>query len=464
MNATPDAVLLSTYELGHQPFGLASPAAWLRQAGAVVTCTDLAVDALDESAVRAARLIGLYTPMHTATRLAAEILPRLRRLNPDAVICCYGLYAPINEAQLRACGADHLIGGEFETTLVELYQSATDGPPASAGVELIKQAFVTPDRDGLPALDRYAHLIGADGTKRIAGYTEATRGCKHKCRHCPIVPVYDGRFFVVQSETVLDDIAAQVAAGARHISFGDPDFFNGVGHALPLVAALHRAFPDVTYDVTIKISHLLKHQAALPRLVDTGCLFVTTAAESVDDQILAVLDKGHDREDFIAAVTLGRDAGLTLAPTFIPFTPWTTVEGYIDLLALIGRLGLVSNVAPVQLAIRLLLPTGSLLLDRAELAPHLGAYDPAALGFDWSYGDHRMAALETTVCGIVGNAADGHDQRPRIFHALWEAAHDAAGVSTPRLDVKAANAMPVPRMSEPWYCCAEPTASQLARV
>jgi len=35
-------VLISTYELGRQPFGLASPAAWLRADGHQVTCADLA--------------------------------------------------------------------------------------------------------------------------------------------------------------------------------------------------------------------------------------------------------------------------------------------------------------------------------------------------------------------------------------------------------------------------------------
>src|SRR5688572_24560436 len=113
-------VLISTYELGHQPFGLASPAAWLRESGAQVTCLDLAVEGLDESAIAAADLVAFYVPMHTATRLAARLLPRVQQLTPHAHLCCYGLYAPVNAEYLRGLGAGTILGGEFEEGLVAL--------------------------------------------------------------------------------------------------------------------------------------------------------------------------------------------------------------------------------------------------------------------------------------------------------------------------------------------------------
>ena len=48
---------------------------------------------------------------------------------------------------------------------------------------------------------------------------------------------------MVQREIVLADIRQQVAAGAQHITFGDPDFFNGPGHAIAIVEALARGIP-----------------------------------------------------------------------------------------------------------------------------------------------------------------------------------------------------------------------------
>ncbi len=149
-------VLLSTYELGHQPFGLASPAAWLGEAGAQVRCIDLAVEGLDEDAVSEARLIAVYLPMHTATRIAATLVPRLKALNREAHLCFYGLYAPLNEAYLRRLGAGTILGGEFETGLLSLYRRLATNGAGPAGsqseplIHLANQRFRVPDRGGLP--------------------------------------------------------------------------------------------------------------------------------------------------------------------------------------------------------------------------------------------------------------------------------------------------------------------------
>src|SRR5271154_5618251 len=247
-------LLVSTYELGHQPFGLASPAAWLAEGGHQVACADLCVASLDADAVREAGLVAFYLPMHTATRLAAKVIEKVRRLNPSAHICCYGLYAPLNESYLRSLGAATVLGGEFEPGLISLLERLQGGSNLQTEplISLDRLQFRVPLRSGLPPLEKYARLETGDGSRRT-GYTEASRGCKHLCRHCPVVPVYQGSFRVVQPDIVLADIRQQVAAGARHITFGDPDFFNGVGHAIPLVEELHRDFPGLSYDVTIKV-------------------------------------------------------------------------------------------------------------------------------------------------------------------------------------------------------------------
>ena len=194
-------------------------------------------------------------------------------------------------------------------------------------VSFERLAFEVPDRSGMPALAKYAHLVMPGDGYRVVGSTEASRGCKHLCRHCPIVPVYKGVFRIVSRDVVLEDVRRQVAVGARHISFGDPDFFNGIGHAMELVESFHREFPAISYDVTIKIEHLQRYEKHLPRLRDTGCLFVTSAVESVDNAILDLLDKGHTREDFLHVARAFRSLGMTLQPTFVPFTPWTTIHG-----------------------------------------------------------------------------------------------------------------------------------------
>src|SRR5947207_7589696 len=343
-------VLISTYELGRQPFGLASPAAWLRKRGHSVTPFDLARQSLDEAAIGQAGLIAVYLPMHTATRLAAQLIPRLRKLNPAAHLCCYGLYAPMNVEYLQALGVSTILGGEFEEGLVHLAERlAADGKaiaqPLESMISMARLQFEVPDRSGMPAMEKYAHLIVPGDGYRIVGSTEASRGCKHLCRHCPIVPVYKGLFRIVSRDVVLEDIRRQVTAEAQHITFGDPDFFNGIRRAMELVEAFHREFPSVTYNVTIKIEHLLKYKDHLPTLRDTGCLLVISAVESVDDAVLGFLDKGHPREDFLQVIKAFRELGMTLHPTFVPFTPWTTLDGYRDLLRVIAEQGVIENVA-----------------------------------------------------------------------------------------------------------------------
>jgi radical SAM superfamily enzyme YgiQ (UPF0313 family) len=463
-------VLISTYELGRQPFGLASPAAWLRKRAHNVVALDLARQSLDEAAIVKAQLIAIYLPMHTATRLAAQLIPQLRKQNPSAHLCCYGLYAPMNVEYLRALGVSTILGGEFEERLVRLADRlATNGKqsaaqPADSLISLARLQFEVPDRSGMPPMEKYAHLLVPGDGFRIVGSTEASRGCKHLCRHCPIVPVYKGVFRIVSRDVVLEDIRRQVSAGAQHITFGDPDFFNGIRHAMELAESFHREFPTVTYDVTIKIEHLLKYEEHLPMLRDTGCLFVISAVESVDDAVLGFLDKGHTREDFLRVINKFREIRMTLHPTFVPFTPWTTVDGYLDLLRVIEQRGVIENVAPIQLGIRLLIPEGSRMLELEEVRRLVGPFDPQSLAYPWKNPDPRMDALSETVQNIAADAERKKESRQATFERIWKAAHAAAELTAPRINLAAQPQAGVPFLSEPWYCCAEPTRDQLVSI
>ncbi len=452
-----NVLLISTYELGRQPFGLASPAAWLKRAGARVSCADLSRQPLPEAAVRQADLVAFYLPMHTATRLAVRVLPQVRELNPRAHLCFYGLYAPVNEAYLRRLGAETILGGEFEAGLVstvERLRERGSSAQREPTVLLARQSFIVPDRTGLPPLAKYAHLNHADGNPRIVGATEASRGCKHLCRHCPIVPVYHGVFRIVQREVVLEDIRQQAAAGAEHITFGDPDFFNGIGHAIELARAFHREFPKLTYDVTIKIEHLLRHAEHLSTLRETGCMLVTSAAESVDDRVLGKLAKGHTFADFAAVVNLCRETGLTLAPTFVAFTPWTTLEGYCELLGRLAELELIEQIAPIQLGIRLLIPAGSRLLELEEIRAILQPFDEAALVYPWANQDPRVDELAEEVLEVALDGERRKLSRRQIFGEVWKRARQAVGGHAPPLPEasdRVARAA-IPYLTEPWYC------------
>jgi radical SAM superfamily enzyme YgiQ (UPF0313 family) len=491
-------LLISTYDLGRQPSGLASPAAWLRQAGVAADCVDVSRDRLSDERIRAADVVAFHLPMHTATRLAGPLIAQVRAANPQATVVTYGLYSPLNAAWLTERGVDHVLGPEAEGDLVAIAQSRASSPeprvpsPGSPvhGLEprvpspgspvrgsesrdsspgspapdpqsrIPRLTFIQPDRSTLPPLRRYAALQMPDGSQRVVGNAEATRGCKHLCRHCPIVPVYRGTFRAVPLDVVMADVHAQIAAGAQHISFADPDFFNGPTHARRLIERFAAECPGITYDATIKVEHLLRHAALLPLLRDTGCVFVTSAVESLDDVVLDKLRKGHTREDVMRAVALCRAADVTLSPTFVPFTPWTTTAGYVALLDDLEALGIIDAVAPIQLAIRLLVTADSALLELPDVRDLVDPFDADSLTWPWRHRDSVVDALQREVMALV--AAMPQAPRREVFRAISALAHQRTGVPRPGAAAAGERVAAVPYLTEAWYCCAEPCAAQVA--
>ena len=465
MNAGMNVLLVSTYELGHQPLGLAAPAAVLRARGHEVRCLDLAVEAAAPELFAEAGLVAISVPMHTAARLGIALARRIREWNPGAHICFYGLYAStLHDLLIGDAIADSVVGGEYEDGLCALADELAKGrfdparPPAGAGAEprFDRRRLPTPDRAGLPPLERYAKLETAGGL-RLAGYVEATRGCAHRCRHCPITPVYEGRLRLVQRESVLADIDQLAAMGAEHITFGDPDFLNAVPHSLAIVDELHRRHPRMSFDVTVKVEHMLEHAEALPRLRDAGCLFVTSAFESCDDEILRHLEKGHTRADMERALELAARERLAMRPTWVAFTPWGTAEDFLALLRFVEEHGLVRHVPPVQYALRLLLPPGSSLLPLLREQGRLGAFDAERLTFEWTNPDPRIEALQAAVAAIAEEAASActHQRRDdplETFARVKRAAVAALGGRASTVSVAPQPRGAVPGLTEAWFC------------
>ena len=449
-------LLISTYELGHQPLHVASPATALRRAGHDVRVLDLGVDPWDPTEVMGADALAFSVPMHTAMRLALRAARAARALRPDVPICLYGLYAPVSRDHTLGTVADRLLAGEYEGALVDWVDGLAIGPAGDGDQTLVhlgRTRFGLPARDLLPPLERYARLV-VDGEERLVGYVEASHGCAHRCRHCPVPVVYDGRIRIVDLDAVVGDVAQLVAAGARHITFGDPDFLNGAHHSLRVVRAVHDRFPDLSFDCTTKVELILRHESVWPELAAAGCLFVVSAFESLNDAILQRLDKGHTAADAARAVALLRGHGIEIRPSFLPFTPWTTGADVVELLEFVAAHDLIDNVDPVQYTIRLLLPQGSLLLDRPDLAPHLGRYDPELLGYPWTAADPVVDALQVRVARVVEQSLDSGESIETTFRRVWREAGAPGAVPTTATTGR-------PRLSEPWFCCAEPTEAQL---
>ncbi|MGB8929683.1 MAG: CUAEP/CCAEP-tail radical SAM protein [Anaeromyxobacteraceae bacterium] len=457
MRGDGDILLVSTYELGHVPHGIALPKAFLERAGFRPAALDLAIDPLEPGLVAAARLVAISVPMHTALRLGVEAARRVRALNPRCAIAFHGLYATLNAGLLEREGAAAILSGECEADLVELAGALERGEPtapflrrAGGGATMDRLDFPAPSRTGLPPLDRYARLDDGRGAQHVAGYTEATRGCLHRCRHCPLPALYDGRFFAVPVESVLADVAQQVASGARHVTFGDPDFLNGPGHALRVAAGVKDRFPALTFDFTAKVEHLVRHAGVVAELGRLGAIFATTAVESLSDRVLARLEKGHSRADVGAAFDVAARAGISLHPTLVPFTPWETLDGYLDLLETFAARGWLPEVDPVQLTLRLLVPPGSLL----EGAPDVDfeGLDQRALTWRWRHPDPRMDALQREVAAAAAEGersrAPAHETHARIVELALRAAGRTVGPVVPAPP----SGRRGPRLTEHWFC------------
>jgi len=477
-------LLVSTYELGHQPLHLASPARTLSAAGHDVRCADLSVDRLDTEVLSWADVVACSVPMHTAMRLARQVCRDVRSRRPDMALCLYGLYAGLDGAEGSVRVADIAVAGEYEPQLVAWVDSLSAPPEAAASgstdgarveartmVELGRGRFGLPARDLLPGLDRYARLALGDQL-HLAGYLEASHGCAHRCRHCPVPVVYDGRTRLVGEEAVVADAAQLVAMGARHITFGDPDFLNGPHHAARVIDAIHGAFPDLTFDVTVKVEHILRHRDLWPRMAAAGCLFAVSAFESASDHILEQLDKGHSAADEGEAVGVLRDAGIEPRPSLLPFTPWTRPDDVFALLDLVARCDLVGNVDPVQYAIRLLVPPESLLLTSGRLEGRLDHYDDEHLGWSWRAPDARLDELQVHLSDIAQRAGSGEWRAEESYDAVRAAAVVALGGQAdrrraPEPDPRLRSPIPAderPRLTEAWFCCAEPSGAQMAAM
>ncbi len=497
-------LLISCYELGHQPIGLAQPVGFLEQKGYAPYTLDLSVEKFDEQRVAQAHVVGISVPMHTALSLGCQVAERVRQLNSNAHICFFGLYASLNAEYLLKHQADSVIGGEYEIPLVNLldHLARSHSSPNKPGLDFPIQVegisfansiappylkritgqssgstkdtpdagtFPTPSRKALPILSEYAGLEN-QGKKHVVGYVEASRGCLHTCLHCPIVPVYQGRFFLFPAPVVLADIRQQVKAGAVHITLGDPDFLNGPGHSLNIVRALHEEFPHITFDFTTKIEHILKHQSTFKEFSRLGCLFVISAVESFSENVLLHLDKGHTRQDIFQAHDILRSEGITLRPSLVAFTPWTTLEDYAEMFGLVEQHGLIDCIDPVQYSVRLLIPPGSALLTPPEthptpMAQFLGPLNQQKFQHTWAHPDPRMDALQQAVSKVVENSTN--EDPEHTFYRLWELVYDAADLDFAALN-KTASLNPdrirPPRMTEPWFCCAEPTTEQFHSV
>jgi radical SAM superfamily enzyme YgiQ (UPF0313 family) len=220
------------------------------------------------------------------------------------------------------------------------------------------------------------------------------------------------------------------------------------------VRLMHEEFPDLTFDFTAKVEHIIERRDLFPELARLGCIFMVSALESFSDLVLSRLEKGHTREDIFKAIRIVRDSGISLRPSFVSFTPWTTLDDYVEMFELIEEEELIDEVDPVQYTIRLLVPPGSLLLAQPDADRWIGKLIQDSFTYEWKHDDSRMDALHKSVSNLVEQAVVRNEDTASIFYKIWELACSIRGVGTNcsmRPVLSPFRARP-PRLTESWFC------------
>ena len=437
-------LLLSFYDLGKQPKIISELYKKLDNGSNQIDVVDYSIEeknlTLDNYDV-----LGIYASMHTASVLAEQYL-RDRKL-PNKLFV-FGLYANVFSEMFSDFQSIH----SFDSDELESLLQVQLNPNYS-------YKHTVPDRTILPSITDYSHIV--DGSNNlIAGSVETTYGCKHECTHCPVPIEFKGMFKTFGTEKIITDVTNQVEEGAKHISFNDPDFFNGPKHALKILQLLNEKHPSITYDSTIKVEHILKYPDYFQELKNLNMLFVISAFETTNDHVLNILQKNHSFNDLNKAVELSLENKIDIRPTWMPFSPWTEQNDLISIIKLIENYKLRETVDPIQLTIKLLVPKNSLILKRPEMKEYLLDYDPSSFSYAWKYKFPNIDNIQNELFTYVLQ----HESENEYTQYLGLVDILESHTNETLLNSEKYSQRIVPKLSETWFCCAEPNKIQLDRI
>ena len=390
-------------------------------------------------------VLGIYAPMHTATILSIEYIKD--KILPNKMFT-FGLYGSV----LEDFNSSIRYIKDIESDELALFLEINDDHQFSLKNNI-------PNRQIFPDISNYAHLV--DGSNNIiAGSVETTYGCKHSCTHCPVPISFNGTFKTYSLEKIISDVENQVNQGAKHISFNDPDFFNGPIHALKILESLNKKFPTITYDSTIKVEHIIKYKKYFKELSSLNMVFVISAFETTNDLVLSILEKNHTSNDLNTSIEISQDFGIDVRPTWMPFSPWTELNDLSSIVKLIEKYELRETVDPIQLTIKLLIPKHSLIIKKPEINKYLGNYEKNSLSFKWEYENNDVEKLQSSLFDFIlhNSELDEHKQYLGMVNII-EKFTDTELLKNSTYDFKN-----VPKLSETWFCCAEPSKIQLDRI
>lgn len=473
-----EVCLVSTYESGFQSLGTGVAAAHLHAAGITPKLLDVSVlPKMSPEEFGQYDWIGFHVPMFHSVPIAFEIASGIRAAGVKSRCFFFGLYASLFKTEILEKYGDYVFDTDWEDKIalivedpVALLGGCFEGTaPARQALPAFsfrrQDKYLPPRRELFPHVSEYAKLVDR-GAELITGNVETTRGCAHRCSHCPIPPVYDGKVTKIPVDVVMQDIDNLVAMGARNISFIDPDFLNAPKHSIEIVKTMSDRYPFLTYDFTAKVSHLRKHQEHVKTLARYGLSYVLTAMEFNDNQTLDILEKKHTVEDLNWSVKFLRSHGVHVKPTFVFINPWTSVSDLSDLLDFIESNDLVECVDPVQYKIKLLLFKNSLLLDHNKVSESmLGKSND--LYTEWTHEDPAIERIHRRCSAVVDEGVERGSSNADIFAEVRSIVDEHVVAPAPdraELAIISKSIGDVPGYNVPNFCCAEPTDEKMLEL
>ena len=403
-------LLISADEGDFQPLGIAGPAAYLRAAGVTVQTVDLTRESGKQ--VDPAEMIAFSIAIFGSIEPPLAKAREFRASGYTGPMVFYNQYAIVQPETFLLDERCFVIMGEFEEILVECValhaagQSIAEAPHVYSqggvrpGKNFKRKRFLPPDRSGLPHLSTYARWDG-----RTLGNVETMRGCAHPCAYCSVFAAYERTVIKIPEEVILADIDAVVEMGAEHITFIDADFFSTGKRGHGVVQQMKARHPDLTFDITARLDDVIRHQTLLGSFRQLGCLELTSAFEFPDESTLKILRKGITVDQMRSAVSILKETGIRLKPTFITYNPWNNLDKMQDMEGMLKRLGIEEPLDPMQSQTRLLLYKGSPLLKQAEIQ-NLKLADRGTY-YTWTHPDERVDDAYAELAGA------GHDVRMR---------------------------------------------------
>lgn len=401
-------LVASTFEGGYQPLNAISATTALLDADIEAQLIDIYVEGLALERFSDADLVFICVPLFDSLTAGTQLAKQLKEAKPSQKICFFGQYATINAKSLASKYGDYAIAGEWEKPIVSLakHLSGEQGQDLRGVIDrtrglsseivvpqLIRDGFRLPRRDLAPPLHKYPQpqLEKLLGEKKVVGGVEGSRGCHHKCSYCSVYAAYDGKVLLVSDDLVERDVTNLVAQGMTHLTFTDADFFNAKKHGLKIIRTLHSQFPDLTYDFTTRVDHILENKDAIKEMGQLGLAFITTALEFPKQEVLDQVFKEMNVPMIEEALAFLKEAGVKVNPTFITFNPWVSLEDMAELHDFIARNELENIVDPIQFETRLHLYKGLPLFNNdtvkeLQLEEH-------EFHFDWQHADSRLDKL-----------------------------------------------------------------------